>query len=57
MDLLIQVQVTGTYRHEYLFNLCTKNSAIVYDKYNTLISDTKVTEYSHSIFWVSFKLL
>ena len=34
--------------HAYLFNLCTENSAIAYDKYNILISRTKVMEFPHN---------
>ena len=32
----------------YLFNFCTENSTIAYDKYYILIFDIEVTEYSHN---------
>ena len=34
--------------HAYLFNMCTDNSEIAYDKCYILISDTEVTEFSHN---------
>ena len=34
--------------HAYLFNLSTGNSAIAYDKYYILISDTEVTKFYHN---------
>ena len=34
--------------HAYLFNLYTENSAIAYDKYNILISNTEEMEFPHN---------